>query len=156
MAHDAPNKSMGRVDWIGLRVDRQQPMKVVNEAHVEQVNGLVDDRFHGGAEHRQVTLFQMEHLDTIARFIGTSRIEPHQTRRNIGVSGVNLHSLIDSHITIGDCLLKITGDCPPCERMETTIGPGGKAAMSGLGGVTATVVQAGAIKVGDCVKPYDA
>jgi MOSC domain-containing protein YiiM len=141
----------GRVDWIGLRPTGSLPMNEVQQATVEEQTGLLDDRFKGRASHRQVTLFQIEHLDAIAALMRLDKIEPSQTRRNIGVSGINLHGLIESQIEIGECILLITGDCPPCQRMETTIGTGGLKAMSGLGGVTASVVRAGTIRVGDRV-----
>lgn len=152
MAGSHQHDRSGRVAWIGLRPSRSAPIHQVQQTLAEQGTGLVDDRFAGGSTARQVTLFQMEHLDTIAKFMGVERIEPQQTRRNIGVSGMNLHALIHCKVEIGDCVLQITGDCPPCQRMETTIGPGGLAAMSGLGGVTASVIRAGAIRVGDRVR----
>lgn len=142
----------GTVDWIGLRPSKTKPMRAVAEAQATGDAGLADDRFAGGATHRQVTLFQLEHLDTIAKLMGVDQVEPSQTRRNIGVRGINLYALIDSDFEIGECILHATGDCPPCERMETTIGAGGREAMSGLGGITARVVKPGPIRVGDTVR----
>ena len=142
---------VGTVAWIGLRSpDKSTPMHAVDAATTTPDSGLENDRYQPTKDgHREVTLFQMEHLGAIAKMLGLDSVAPEQTRRNIGVQGINLVALIDHEVQIGDCRLKITGDCPPCGRMETTIGTGAAHAMAGMGGVTARVVSPGAIKVGN-------
>jgi MOSC domain-containing protein YiiM len=144
----------GTVQWLGLRhVDRSRPMQAVDVVQVTANNGLAQDRYDKGPGPRQVTLFQIEHLDTIARLLRQPRVELAATRRNIGVAGINLLSLLDREFQIGECVLFGTGDCTPCNRMNTTIGAGAATAMAGMGGITARVVKPGTIRLGDTVTP---
>ena len=117
--------------------------------------GLADDRLgqRGEAElsTRQVTLIQQEHLALIATFARSAPIDPVDLRRNLVVSGINLLTLKNARVRVGNALLEIVGPCAPCSRMEEVIGPGGYAAMRGHGGMTARILEGGAIGVGDAV-----
>ena len=146
----------GKVQWIGLRPAHDKPMQVVEQVVADESKGLIDDRFPGHGKDRQVTLFEMEFLHAIARIMNVDSIGPEQTRRNIGVTGINLHTWINREIAVGECVLKITDDCYPCGRMETTIGTGAMSAMTGLAGVTASIVRGGTIRVGDRIVVNDA
>ncbi len=142
----------GTVQWIGVRPAKLKPMVELQSVWCSITGGLAGDRYSGGANGtRMVTLFQKEHLDIIAGLMQQPTIRPEQMRRNIAVSGINLQSLRDQQFQIGEVILQGTGLCQPCSRMETTIGKGGYAAMSGHGGLTATVIREGQINVGDQV-----
>lgn len=65
--------------------------------------------------------------------------------------GIELTSLIGKRFRIGEALLEGTGPCTPCSRMDENLGPGGRLAMKGLGGLTAKVIESGRIRVGDTV-----
>jgi MOSC domain-containing protein YiiM len=101
---------------------------------------------------RQVTLMQYEHLPVIAQFARVTSVDPVGLRRNLVVSGINLLALKNLKIRVGKALLEIVGPCHPCSRMEETIGEGGYAAMRGHGGMTARILESGAIKVGDEIR----
>lgn len=140
----------GRVQWIGVRPGREQPMIGVQTVEVEIGSGLAGDRYKGGAESkRQVTLIQAEHLVAVGSLLGRAPIDPALLRRNLVVSGINLSALHLSHFRVGSVLLKGTGFCHPCSRMEMALGPGGYNAMRGHGGITAKVLVPGAVGVGD-------
>ena len=68
------------------------------------------------------------------------------------VSGINLLSLKHHQFKIGDVILETTGICAPCNVMEENLGPGGYNAMIGHGGITASVIFEGKIKLGDKVE----
>jgi len=101
---------------------------------------LDGDRYSVPTGARQVTLIQSEHLDVLASILGKEHLGPELLRRNLAISGINLLSLKNKNIIIGSTLLKITGLCHPCSRMESILGPGGYNAMRGHGGLTACVL----------------
>ncbi len=143
----------GTVIQIALRPSSDSAVELVDSVVADFEAGLIGDRFNGKADSkRQVTLIQQEHLDVVAGLLQIESVDHQQTRRNILVSGINLTSLKEKQIQIGEATFLITGGCPPCSKMETTISPGALNAMRGHGGVTATVLETGTIKVGDSVK----
>ena len=143
---------VGKVEWIGIRPTKGAPMVVLEEVNVDLNRGLEGDRFRGRAgSKRQVTLLQREHLDVIASCLQHESINPALLRRNIVVSGINLLALKNKAFHIGEVILEFTGLCHPCSKMEKQLGPGGYNAMRGHGGITARVLNAGLIRVGDSV-----
>lgn len=146
----------GRLVWIGLRLQRRGAVVAVQDAALDPAQGLVGDRYAGRTGTRQVTLIQAEHLPAIGAYLGRTAVTPVQMRRNLVVSGINLLALRGGGIRIGAALLEVTGQCHPCSRMEEELGPGGYNAVRGHGGLTARVVGAGAICVGDGVCRHDA
>ncbi len=146
----------GRIDWISIRPERRDPVVSVDEVSASPDTGLSGDHYGGQNGNRHVTLIQAEHLPAVASFVGLSEISPELLRRNLVVSGINLLALKDQRVQIGDgpetVVLEITGQCHPCSKMETALGPGGYNALRGHGGMTARVVEGGLIRVGDAVR----
>lgn len=144
----------GNVEWIGLRSARREVMHVVEMVEITE-DGLAGDhaRALGRPGKRAVTLIQAEHLAVIGAFLGQNPVEPNLLRRNLVVSGINLLALKGRSIQVGTATLAITGPCAPCSRMEEALGTGGYSAMRGHGGITASVVQLGSIRLGDAVQP---
>jgi len=142
---------IGRVDWIGLRPGRREPMSLVDRASADPVMGLLGDRYSGRSGSRHATLIQAEHLPAIASCVGRETVLPELLRRNIVVSGINLLALKGKEFRIGEVEFEMTGPCQPCSRMEELLGPGGYNAVRGHGGVTARILTAGAIAIGDAV-----
>jgi MOSC domain-containing protein YiiM len=146
----------GSLRWIGLRPARRVAMRSVTMAMLDPRDGLLGDRYQGrtgGA--RQVTLVQAEHLSAIGAFLGLEAVAPERLRRNIAVSGLNLLALKGRRFRMGAAVLEVTGECHPCSRMEEEFGPGGYNAVRGHGGVTARVLEGGAILLGDAVSRLD-
>lgn len=143
---------VGRVEWIGVRPARGEPMIALGTVQINSGSGLEGDRFNGRASSsRQVTLIQHEHLPVIAACLHREAVEPSLLRRNIVVSGINLLALKDKTFQIGGVLLEFTGLCHPCSKMEKQLGTGGYNAMRGHGGITARVHAAGLVHVADAV-----
>lgn len=141
----------GRVRWIGLRPARDEAMRAVDEAEAVVGRGLVGDRYRGrGARgKRQVSLIQAEHLPVVAGFLERDAIEPALLRRNLVLEGINLKALQRLRFRVGEVVLEGSGPCAPCSKMDRRLGEGGYAALQGMGGIIARVVEAGTIRRGD-------
>ncbi len=140
----------GRVVWIGLRPARLAPVVEVAKAMVGTA-GLEGDHARPGP--RAVTLFQAEHLAAVGGFLGHGPVDPAVLRRNLVVAAINLSALKDRPLAVGGAVLRITGPCAPCSRMEAALGPGGYAALRGHGGWCAEVLGTSEVAVTDVVQP---
>lgn len=141
--------STGKVEWLSYRTVSREPLIIADEIEVTVKDGIVGDRYKGTSRNRQVTLIQAEHLEVVGKILGKAPINPELTRRNIVVSGINLLAFHGLEFRIGEVILKMTGYCHPCSRMEENLGTGGYNAMRGHGGITTSVVRGGKIKLGD-------
>lgn len=145
-------QSSGAVRWIGVRPGRGLAVTPVSEVEIGLEDGLAGDRYRGkSGSLRQVTLIQAEHLEVVAKLLGRAAVDPALLRRNIVVEGINLLALRSQEFRIGTATLVGTGNCAPCSQMEAALGPGGYNAMRGHGGITASVLGSGVVRVGDSV-----
>lgn len=128
-------------------------MLVVERARAVAELGLAGDhrseKTPGSA--RQVTIISREFVEQTAHFLGTSNIDPALLRRNLVVSGINLHALRHQRFSIGEVELEAAALCHPCSRMEAALGQGGVAAMLGHGGLCCRILRSGEMAVGDAV-----
>lgn len=139
------------MEWIGVRTKKRAPLNTVAMVQVLPL-GLAGDHYAGRSGNRSVTLIQQEHIETIASLLHKEKIAPADLRRNIVVSGINLLALKGREFKIGTAVLKMTGLCHPCSRMEETFGEGGYNAVRGHGGIHASVIIPGEIKLQDKVE----
>ena len=145
--------SAGRVEWLGVRPARGAPMAARTRVAALADRGLAGD--HASRRpgcRRQVTLIRAEH---VAALRGPDRRPPPPAllRRNVVVSGIDLDALLGRRFRVGGALLEGACGCPPCRTMEAALGPGGRAAMRGRGGLCARVVAGGEIRLRDAVRP---
>jgi len=144
---------IGRLDWIGIREVKGEPLTELDHVEVIEKRGLAGDhRAKRKGGKRQVTLIQAEHLPVLAALTGHDEIPAEWLRRNLVVSGINLYAMRKNRFMIGDVLFQGRGPCPPCSRMEKILGPGGYNAIRGHGGINAQVIEGGVIKLGDTVQ----
>ena len=141
----------GTVEWIGVRPAHRETMNELDAVRIDKDTGLDGDRYSKVGGKRQVTLIQSEHIDGLASMLDIDPVNPATVRRNIVVRGINLLALKEKRFRIGDAVLEYTGLCHPCSHMEEVLGPGGYNAMRGHGGITATVVSGGEVRIGDSV-----
>ena len=147
----------GRLEWIGIASKRCGEIEVLQEAVIKPGTGIEGEHHAtSGRSKRQVTLIQHEHLPVVASLLHRDSVPPDRLRRNLVVSGISLLALKDREFRIGEVLLKGSGTCDPCSRMEYNLGPGGFNAMRGHGGITAIVLEGGTIRIGDAVSIHPA
>ncbi len=143
---------VGTVTWLGVRSQKKSVLETPAEVLAIAGKGLVGDHYSGKSGKRSVTLIHQGHLNTVSDILGKT-VDPQDTRRNIVVEGINLLALSDQEFCLGEeVILKGTGHCHPCSRMETNLGPGGYNAMRGHGGLTARILRGGTIRIGDKIK----
>jgi MOSC domain-containing protein YiiM len=127
----------------------------VDETILDPHVSMESDHYGRDAGKRQVTLIQAESLAAIASHLGLEMLASEVLRRNLVARGINLLALKDRKFRIGDAVLKMTGECHPCSRLEETLGVGGYNAARGFGGITAKVLARGPISIGDAVVRID-
>ena len=143
----------GIVERIVIRPKRLVAVTELDSVEALEGLGLHGDRYNSRDGGRQVTLIQAEHLVAMASMLGVVTVDFELTRRNILVRGINLLALKDKAFRIGEAVLRYSGECHPCSRMEAALGPGGYNAMRGHGGITAKVIRGGKILKGDELIP---
>jgi MOSC domain-containing protein YiiM len=143
------------LQWIGLRSERRGPI-----IEVDSVEALIDRGLAGDhrvdkspGSGRQVTLISREFIQQTAHFLRAEEPHPSLLRRNLVVSGINLHALRYQRFAIGEAVLEAGALCHPCSRMETALGRGAVAAMLGHGGLCCRVIRGGIMRIGDAVVP---
>ena len=114
--------ALGSLVWIGTRPAKNFPVQALRQVQADCTQGLIGDHYSGTQGKRQVTLFQWEHLSVLTAFIG-GPVTPDLVRRNLMIKGINLLSLKQRNIRIGEVVLQITGLCHPCSKMEKILGP---------------------------------
>lgn len=146
----------GKVEWIGTRPARFEPLDCPTSTFAEANHGLHGDHRMGKTpgSGRQVTIISREFIRQIEQQVGR-RIDPGELRRNIVISGLNLNALRYQKIAIGNAVFEVGALCDPCERMEKHLGPGGFVSMMGYGGYCCKIVQSGHIALGDDVTLYN-
>lgn len=95
-----------------------------------------------GRSRRQVLLLDQDMLNGFG-------LKPGQTRENIVVGGLRLAGLPPgTSLRGGEACLEATGDCSPCEFLDT-LRPGLAEAIRGQRGRLARVAEGDVIRVGD-------
>ena len=144
----------GQLDWIGIR-EKEGDIKGVKSILALQGLGLEGDKITlKSSKKRQVTMMQNEHISVIlslAQEQDQSKINKieYYFKRNLLISKYNIHNLKGKYFRIGKARFFGTGDCKPCKKIETLLGKSMLDAMQGMGGITASVIESGEIKIND-------
>ena len=133
-------------------------MRPVQAAVAVAGQGLVGDRYQAGTGewcydrrlYDDVTLIASEVLDAAGAEHGV-RLQAGASRRNVETRGVDLEALVGRQFQIGEVVLYGNRACEPCRYLDRVTGQPAKAALAGRGGLRATVITGGALRVGDRV-----
>ena len=129
---------------------RHAPMTAVGAVSAEAGAGLVGDRYHG-TRHRHVSVQSREQLDDAAARRGAP-VPTDLTRRNVTVDRGVVPTTPGSRIVVGDVVLEVVRKAAPCRVMDSSVGPGARAALHERGGAVCRVLSSGTIAVGDAVE----
>ena len=139
----------GQIVSVQICVGHRKPMTMTESVRVIAEYGIENDRHatsNGPGMGRQVLLMDVETLEVLGLAHG-------ETRENITTKGVNLASILEGQKLElgGEVVLRITGPCVPCSRMDE-IRPGLQEEIRERRGMLATVERSGTIKIGDVVR----
>ncbi len=162
-AGDAP----APLSWAGVvrhlhRTPRAfLPMESFDELTLVAGKGIVGDRYrtqqasgfysHKPEEGRQITLFEMETLEALARD-AKIQLAPHEHRRNVTVQGVPLNHLVGRQFWVGEALLEATRLSTPCRHIEEILGKAVFDPLINRAGLNCKILKGGVIRVGDIVR----
>ena len=141
----------GELLGIARRSKPRQPIETANEVLVT-VEAGVDGDCHGSEPDRQVTIISADSWRDACRDLG---IEVPWTKRraNLLIGGIDLRDTVGALISVGDVLLEIAEENPPCRVMDiqqqglrNALKPDWRA------GVSCRVLSGGKIKLGDTVQ----
>lgn len=141
----------GELLGIARRSKPREPMETANKVLVTIEAGVEGD-CHGNVPDRQVTVISADSWRAACRDLGME-VPWTKRRANLLLGGIDLHDTKGALISIGDVLLEITGEHPPCrvmdiqqEGLRNALKPDWRA------GVSCRVLAAGKIEVGDAVQ----
>jgi len=149
----------GRLVAIFVAPEAGAPVRSVAEAQALKGRGLVGDRYGAGVgsfnrwpgRGREVSLIAAEALAAAEREFGVA-VSGGEHRRNLVVEGVGLDDLRGVAFTIGGVRMEGVRLCAPCKYLVRVTGQDRIfAALVRRGGLRASVLASGTIRVGDAV-----
>jgi MOSC domain-containing protein YiiM len=136
---------------IARRSKPRQPMETANEVLVT-IEAGVDGDCHGSEPDRQVTIISADSWRDACHDLGID-VPWTKRRANLLIGGIDLRDTVGARISVGDVLLEIVEENPPCRVMDTQQQGLRKALMPDWrAGVSCRVLSGGKIKVGDAVQ----
>lgn len=150
----------GRVEGLHVVPRSFLPMKDVASLKLLAGQGVEGDRhllgegFHSDRpeEGRQITFFEVETLEALARDHGIS-LAPNEHRRNVTVRGVPLNHLVGRQFMVGACVVQGSRLSTPCRHIEQITGKDLFDRMLHRAGLNCVIIQGGDIHLGDSVRP---
>ena len=133
---------MGEIAAIWIKPASGAPMKSVGEVQLVAGRGLKDSADQGG--WRQVTIIDEKSWRDAEAELG-KHVDPSHRRANVMLRGVDLEKSRGKKLRLGDCVIEIRGENPPCTMMgdmQKPLKPHWRA------GVFGTIVDGGTIRVG--------
>jgi len=137
------------------------PMESFDELTLVAGKGIEGDRYmtgresgfysHKPEEGRQITLFEIETLEALARDANIQML-PEEHRRNVTVQGVPLNHLVGRQFWVGETLLEATRLSTPCRHIEEILGKAVFDPLINRSGLNCRILKGGVIRVGDAVR----
>jgi len=149
---------MGQGVGVYLADSAGRPMRSVESAVAVAGQGLLGDRYQAGTGewsydrkmYDDVTLIAVEAL-AAADAQHAVQLAAGASRRNVETRGVDLDALVGVRFRVGEVELRGERPCEPCRYLDAVTGQPAKTALQGRGGLRATVLRGGQLRVGDRV-----
>jgi MOSC domain-containing protein YiiM len=147
------------VEGIFLAPEGGAQMKGVQAATALEGCGLEGDRYCAGTGHWsrfgrvcEVTFIAAEDLHNIERETGVS-VKNGEHRRNVVTRGISLKTLRrGERFRVGEVAFEYRGPRSVCRYIERLTEPGMTQALKGRGGICASVIENGTLRVGDKIE----
>jgi len=144
------------VQSIFLAPEGGAEMQSVQAATALEGCGLEGDRYCAGTGHWsrfgrvcEVTFIAAEDLDDIERETGVG-MKNGEHRRNVVTKGISLKALgRGERFRVGEIIFEYRGPRSVCRYIERLTEPGMTQALKGRGGICASVIENGTVRVGD-------
>lgn len=136
---------MSEIVAIWIKTGGGAAMKKVDEATLVAGRGVEGSADQGG--WRQITIIDEASWNDAQRELGHD-VDPSHRRANVMIRGVDLRDSRGKHLRLGDCVIHIRGQNPPCRlmgEMQQPLKPHWRA------GVFGEIAAGGTIRVGDSV-----
>ena len=159
--------SGGRLLHIHIAPAASFEMEEIDEARFVAGRGIEGDRYYLGTgtyspkpDFREVTLFEIEVLDALARNdpplqVGPIRLEPADHRRNLTVRGVPLNHLVGKRFRVGEAILYGGRLNFPCRYLEELLGLLVYLPLYNRSGLNCRIERGGIVRPGDPVEPIE-
>jgi MOSC domain-containing protein YiiM len=138
------------------------PMASFRELQFIAGRGIEGDRYsvshetgfhsHKPEDGRQVTLFEMETLETLHRDHGI-KLLPEEHRRNVTVEGVALNLLVGRRFRVGETILEAIRLSTRCRHIEEILEKAVFGPLTNRSGLNCKIIVGGTVRVGDIVRP---
>ena len=141
---------MGKLLAIARHAQPRAPMELLSSVAIAIDSGLDGDA-RGVREGSNVVVVHEAGWRDACEQLGKE--PPWTTRRgNLLVDGESLYGTAGKYLQVGGVVLKINGECQPCQVMDAQV-PGLRSALNHewRAGVECTVIRAGQVSVGDIV-----
>jgi MOSC domain-containing protein YiiM len=146
----------GFVQGIFFALEGGAEMQSVRAATAVKGCGLEGDRYCAGTGHWsrfgrvcEVTFIAAEDLHNIERETGV-RVQNGEHRRNVVTRGISLKALRrGERFRVGEVAFEYRRPRSVCRYIERLTEPGMTHALRGRGGICASVIENGTVRVGD-------
>jgi MOSC domain-containing protein YiiM len=152
----------GVVRYLHITPRAFLPMRSYPEISLVAGKGIEGDRYMIGQESgfyshkpedgRQITLFEIETLEALARDANIT-MAPEEHRRNVTVQGVPLNHLVGRQFWLGETLLEATRLSTPCRHIEEILGKSVFDPLINRSGLNCRILRGGIVRVGDLLRP---
>jgi MOSC domain-containing protein YiiM len=135
----------GTVEAIFFHAQEEGPIESAEQVQAAPGAGIDGDHYG------DLTLFEAEAVEGLAADTGIE-LGPGEIRRNVQTRGIALNELVGHRFRVGG--VECYGDerCDPCSHLERLTQPGVLRGLVNRGGLRATILRAGEIRVGDAVE----